>query len=130
MKDENKKIMLDRSQGTQLTSKEKNVKLYSVKEVCKMTGLTRKQLFDYQKMVKPAALDKSGYKLYDENSISRLSVIAEMRGINIPLAKIKEVLEGKGSKMSAIMNQINVLEEQKKQIDDMIVKARDMINTN
>lgn len=130
MNNENKQIKLDRSQGTQLPSKENAVNLYSVKEVCKRTGLSRKQLFDYQKIVPPVAHDKSGYKLYDESAINRLLIIAEMRSINVPLSEIKNVLEGKSDKMSVIMNQITVLEEQKKQVDEMLIKARGMLNTN
>ncbi len=130
MNKENKQIKLDRSQGTQLPSKENAVNLHSVKEVCKRTGLSRKQLFDYQMMVQPVTHDKSGYKLYDENAINRLLIIAEMRSINVPLAKIKNVLEGKSNKMSVIMNQITVLEDQKNQIDEMLIKAKGMLNTN
>lgn len=128
----NKKIKtsIDRSQGTQLPSKENDVNLHSVKEVCKRTGLTRKQLFDYQKMVQPVTHDNSGYKLYDEKSINRLLIIAELRSINVPLADIKYVLEGKSNKMSVIMNQITALEEQKKQVDEMLIKARRMLNMN
>lgn len=130
MNKENKQIKLDRSLGTQLPSKENAVNLHSVKEVCKRTGLSRKQLFDYQKMVQPVTYDKSGYKLYDENAINRLLIIAELRSIDVPLAEIKNVLEGKSNKMSVIMNQIIVLEDQKKRVDEMLINARRMLNTN
>lgn len=130
MNNENKQIKLDRSLRTQLPSKENAVNLHSVKEVCKRTGLSRKQLFDYQKMVQPVTYDKSGYKLYDENAINRLLIIAELRSIDVPLAEIKNVLEGKINKMSVIMNQITVLEDQKKRVDEMLINARRMLNTN
>ena len=63
MHQENYKRSIDRSQGTQLMSEGSAYKkLFSVKEVCEMTGLNRKKLFDYQDMVPPSDYDKSGYR--------------------------------------------------------------------
>ena len=126
MNKENKQIKLDRSQGTQLPSKENAVNLYSVKEVCDITGLTRKQLFDYQKLIQPTSHDKSGYKLYDNDAVQKLALIAELRNIETPLSEIRKLLAGETGKMSVIYSQIKVLEERKKQVNDMIAKAQEM----
>lgn len=125
MNKENKQIKLDRSQGTQLPSKENAVNLYSVKEVCDITGLTRKQLFDYQKLIQPTSHDKSGYKLYDNDAVQKLALIAELRNIETPLSEIRKLLAGETGKMSVIYSQIKVLEERKKQVNDMIAKAQE-----
>jgi len=130
MNKENKQIKLDRSLGTQLPSKENAVNLHSVKEVCDITGLTRKQLFDYQKLVQPTSHDKSGYKLYDNDALQKLAFIAELRSIETPLSEIRKVLAGESGKMSVIYSQIKVLEERKKQVNDMIAKAQKMLNIN
>lgn len=127
MKNENKKIMLDRSQGTQLESRENGVTLHTVKEVGLRTGLTRKQLFDYQDMVPADVIDKSGYKLYSEKSISQLQTIAELRKIEMPLITIKKILTGEYEREKAIITQIDVLEAKKKAIEKMIADARSMI---
>lgn len=125
-----KQKVLDRSQGTQLESKENGNTLYTVKDVCQITGLTRKQLFDYQKMVPPVSHDKSGYKLYDDDSIVRLVTIAELRSIDMPLIKIGKVIEGKCDREIAIKNQINALEERKKAVEEMLVYARRLIDSD
>lgn len=132
MNKENKQIKLDRSQGTQWPSKENAVNLYSVKEVCDITGLTRKQLFDYQKLIQPTSHDKSGYKLYDNDAVQKLALIAELRNIETPLSEIRKLLAGETGKMSVIYSQIKVLEERKKQVNDMIAKAQEqeMLNIN
>jgi DNA-binding transcriptional MerR regulator len=64
------------------------MKLYRVKEVCEKTGLTRKQLFDYKEMVPPTEYDRSGYKLYDAETVEKLKKVAFYRSIDIPVKTI------------------------------------------
>ena len=104
------------------------MKLYRVKEVCETTGLTRKQLFDYQKIVKPTSYEKAGYKLYDEDALRNLVMVSKLRSIDVPLADIKAFLEGRRSKEEVIMSQIKALEERQEKVDEMIEKARNMLN--
>ena len=128
MHQENYKRSIDRSQGTQLMSEGSAYKkLFSVKEVCEMTGLNRKKLFDYQDMVPPSDYDKSGYKLYDFKAISDLTVIAELRRTGARLARIREAINGTISKEELLAEQIVVLKEQKESIENMIRKAERLL---
>jgi DNA-binding transcriptional MerR regulator len=53
-----------------------------------MTGLTRKQLFDYKAIVRPTEYDQSGYKLYDVEAVEKLEKVAFYRSIDIPVKTI------------------------------------------
>ena len=47
--------------------------LYRVKDVERLTGLSRRQLFEYKEAVPPFATEYAGsYKLYDEEGLHRL----------------------------------------------------------
>lgn len=123
MQKNNQKQPIDRSLGTQLNSK----KLHTVKETCLITGLTRKQLFDYLHLVEPTALDKSGYKLYDDCAVEKLKQIARLRKIRMPLKLIQDVLEKRMDEKSAILKQIDCLLVEKEEIAKCILKANEMI---
>lgn len=120
-------LMLDRSQGTQVESKGEDTKLYQVKEVCEISGLTRKQLYDYQKLVKPTSYDKSGYKLYNEAALLELIMVAKLRKIDVPLSVISKLLDNEITLEILVRKQIDVLEEQKCKIEKMIASATEML---
>ena len=58
------------------------MKKYTVGDVINHTGLTRKQLFDYEKSIPPIdRVDNEseyhrGYKLYDEEGLNKLCMAA------------------------------------------------------
>jgi len=104
------------------------MKLFTVKETRKMTGLSRKQLYDYQVMVPPDDYDKSGYKLYNSISVDKLKTISDYRRINMPLKDIKEVMEGKVDTDVALKRQIEVLKKQDKEVRELIKIAEYMLN--
>lgn len=104
------------------------MKLYKVREVCKMTGLTRKQLHDYQNTVNPSAFEKSGYKLYDEIAVERLMLVANYRKILMPLKIIKDILNEKEyDVIGAITMQIEALVVKKEELGIMIELAESLI---
>ena len=128
MAQNNYKTGIDCSLGTHLKSEGSTAQdLYSVKEVCNQTGLSRKQLFDYQEIVRPIGHSKSGYKLYDLKGIRQLKMIAELRDIDVSLAEIRLVVDGSKTKEEIIKNQINVLNERKRFIDSMLILAEKML---
>ena len=103
------------------------MKLYKVKEVCEMTGLTRKQLYDYQNIVNPSSFEKSGYKLYDEPAVERLILVANYRKILMPLKTIKDILNEKEyDVIGAITMQIEALAVRKEELGIMIELAESL----
>ena len=104
------------------------MKRYKVKEVCEMTGLTRKQLYDYQNIVNPSSFEKSGYKLYDEPAVERLILVANYRKILMPLKTIKDILNEKEyDVIGAITMQIEALAVRKEELGIMIELAESLI---
>ena len=104
------------------------MKLYKVKEVCEMTGLTRKQLYDYQNIVNPSSFEKSGYKLYDEPAVERLILVANYRKILMPLKTIKDILNEKEyDVIGAITMQIEALAVRKEELGKMMELAESLI---
>lgn len=71
-------------------------KLRTVKEVCTLTGLNRKLLFDYKDVIKPSAYSntgfdgKDGYKLYDESAVIKLRQVAIFRELGMERTDIKK----------------------------------------
>ena len=74
--------------------------------------------------------DKSGYKLYDLEGIKQLNLIAELRGIDVPLADIRLVIEGLKTKEEIVENQIMELNNRRSLIDHMIVLAQEMLTND
>ena len=127
----NKNISIDRSQGTQIKSKVNMAQqMFSVKEVCEQTGLTRKQLFDYKKIVTPSDFNKSGYKLYDLEAIEKLKIISKLRDIDMSLKMIQKVIDGSVPKEVAVREQVDVLNKRKQEIGRMLDLAMEMLCNN
>lgn len=71
-------------------------KLYSVSDVCGLTGITRKTLFYYDKigLLKPAK--RKGvqkHKLYSLNQINRLNEILKYRKAGLSISEVTILME-------------------------------------
>lgn len=104
------------------------MELFSVKEVCKRTGLSRKQLFDYQSIVGPTDYDKSGYKLYDSEAIEKLKDVALYRSIDLPLKVIDKIINKPGfERNQAIRKHISYLINERENVDEKIKIAKSIL---
>lgn len=67
-----------------------------IKEVCRMTGLTKKAIEYYEKkgLIAPA-VEENGYRNFSEEDVKRLKEISVLRKLGLSIAEIREVLEGK-----------------------------------
>lgn len=71
-------------------------KYFSVGETAKIVGMTTETLRHYDRigLVKPSRKDKwTNYRYYTEQDIVRLNTVHALQQLDIPLKKIKEVLE-------------------------------------
>lgn len=109
--------------------------LSTVKEVCDLTGLNRKLLYDYkeEKIVVPSGYanagfdDQDGYKLYDEAAVLKLQQIAIFRKLGMKRSEIKEKMKDEDYDSNAILDeQLELLNRKKKEIEDMIVVAEQL----
>ena len=99
----------------------------TVKEVCKLSGLSVRTLHHYDEigLLKPAKVTEAGYRLYDDTSLRRLHAILLLRELQFPLKEIREILDSPDfDPMEALTQQIQLLELQKQHLEDLIAHAR------
>ncbi|BDF68138.1 hypothetical protein CE91St43_21100 [Oscillospiraceae bacterium] len=92
-------------------------------EVCKIVGVTRRTLQEYDKvnLLKPTSKTECGYWLYDDAAIKKLIMIQIFVEVGYERKNIKSLLE---SPILDILEEfdhlINTLEKKRKRIDGMI----------
>lgn len=66
----------------------------NISEAAKLSGLTAKQIRDYEKLglLKPAQRSFSGYRHYEEKDIERLYFIRHSRDVGFSLQQISQLL--------------------------------------
>lgn len=92
-------------------------------EVCKMLGITRKTLQQYNDigLLKPTAKTEGGYWLYDEDSIRILMTIQVFVEAGYKRADIKPLLTAKQDELPRILaDAIDKLKDRRARIDGMI----------
>ena len=92
-------------------------------EVCKIVGVTRRTLQEYDKvgLLHPSDKTEAGYWLYDENAIKQLIAIQVFIECGYERKKIKSILEMPSlDLLSEFDKLITALEEKRKRIDGMI----------
>ncbi len=92
-------------------------------EVCKIVGVTRRTLQEYDKvgLLHPSGKTEIGYWLYDENAIRQLIIIQVFVECGYERKKIKSILEMPSLDLLGEFDKlIAILEEKRKHIDGMI----------
>ena len=95
----------------------------TVKEVSKLTGVSVRTLHHYDSigLLKPTAVTESGYRLYDDTTLTRLQNILLFRELQFPLKDIKEILDNPDFvPEEALAQQIHLLELKRKRLDELI----------
>ena len=99
----------------------------TVNEVSKLTGVSVRTLQYYDKigLLKPAEYTSSGYRLYDDTALERLSQILLFRELEFPLKEIKRIMDNPGyDKAKALEQQIKLLTLKKEHMENLINLAR------
>ena len=103
--------------------------MMTVHEVSELTGVSVRALHHYDKLglLKPAAVTEAGYRLYDEDSLTRLQSILLFRELQFPLKDIGAILDSPAfDRNKALSQQIELLELQKEHIENLIDLAKGM----
>lgn len=98
-----------------------------VKEVSKLTGVSVRALHHYDAigLLKPTRVTEAGYRLYDDTALARLQSILLFRELQFPLREIGEILDTPDfDPMSALEQQIRLLELRREHLDEVISHAR------
>ena len=104
----------------------------TVKQVRDLTGISVRTLHHYDEigLLKPAQVTEAGYRLYDDAALRRLHTILLLRQLQFSLRDIKEILDDPNfDPMVALQQQIELLELQKKHLEDLITHAREIQKT-
>lgn len=99
--------------------------LYSVGEVCRLTGTTRKTLFYYDRigLLTPSRRDGvQNFKEYDSDKVRRLRKIIQYREAGLKITEIREILDNQEADTIQILQ--DALQRMKNEQSDMEEKIR------
>lgn len=102
-----------------------------ISEVCKITGVTRRTLQEYNKigLLTPTSTTEGGYWLYDDAKIRELMFIQMLRAAKYSRKEIKEILDDPDEKLTLELmhDAIHKLEEEKIRLDEEKKRVEEMI---
>ena len=101
------------------------MKLYTVKEVAKLSGVTVRALHHYDQvgLLKPARVGENGYRYYGREELLRLQQILFHRELELPLEAIAEVLSRPG------FDRLDALKQHRKTLSQKAARYRKLIQT-
>lgn len=84
---------------------------YTVHEVAKLSGVTIKTLYHYQKigLLMPERIAGNGYRYYGDKELERLQQILFYRELDFPLEKIKAAMQNEPSRLRCLCEQKTLL---------------------
>ena len=103
--------------------------MYKIGEVCKIAGVTRGALrqFEGYGLVSPTSKDKKGRWLYDKDALKKVFLIRILIEVGYKPKNIKCILDSSATEHTGEFDKIvGLLEDKKKHIDEMIVTIRDI----
>jgi len=104
----------------------------TLREICVAAGVTRRAVQGYEKagLVSPTGKTSRGYLLYDLNSQERIKVIRLYQQLGFSIKEIKEIIDAPSEiKRQALETRIIKLKEQGENIENLIEKAYELIET-
>lgn len=105
--------------------------MITVKQVSRLTGVSVRTLHYYDEidLLKPTKITDAGYRLYDDTALERLHSILLFRELQFSLKEIKAILDSPDFDIKTALNeQIELLELQKKRLDKIISSVREILD--
>jgi DNA-binding transcriptional MerR regulator len=101
------------------------MKLYTVKEVARLSGVTVRTLHHYDQvgLLKPAQVGENGYRYYGREELLRLQQILFHRELELPLEAIAEVLD------QPDFDRLGALKRHRKTLSQKAARYRRLIQT-
>lgn len=110
---------------------ERRIKLKSVNEVCKLSGVSRRtlQYYDEIGLLPPSVVKESGYRQYDDESLRHLWSILFYKELGLSLEDIRLILDNpKEIEKELLLQHKQVLLEKQSQIEKMIYSVDRILN--
>ena len=105
---------------------------YSLHDLCKVSGVTRKALLTYEAkgLLSPVARENGEYRHYDEDAVARLYEILAFKAMGFKLSEVLRLLDDpRYDRRKRIVEQIKEMERQKDELDMLIGYAKMMLFT-
>ncbi len=98
---------------------------YTINKIAKMSGVSTRTLryYDDLGLLKPTRITSSNYRIYGEKEIDKLQLILFYRELEVPLLKIKDIINDKG------FDEVDALEEHRVNLELKLEKYKKLINT-
>ncbi|MBP1924293.1 DNA-binding transcriptional MerR regulator [Sedimentibacter acidaminivorans] len=104
---------------------------YTVKKLGNLAGVSTRTLRYYDEIgiLKPARINSSGYRIYEENEIDRLQQIMFYRELGVSLDSIKEIITSTDfNETNALKQHYKELLARRQQLDALIENVEKTIN--
>ena len=104
--------------------------MMTVHEVSKLAGVSVRALHHYDAigLLKPSRVTEAGYRLYDEDALSRLQEILLFRELEFQLGEIKRILDSPVyDRRQALYDQLELLRLRKERLEGLIAFTESMI---
>ena len=108
----------------------------TVKEVSRLAGISIRTLRYYDEigLLKPTAVTEAGYRLYSDKDLERLQEIMFFKELELPLEKIKQLMEDPAlDREEILLVQQAALERKRNRLNGIIELIQDVrkgVNTN
>lgn len=93
-----------------------------INEVEAAVGVTKKNIRFYEEegLITPSREPGNGYRSYSQADVERLHRIKLLRKLDVPLAEIREMLEGQKTLAEGMAQQLERLSTRRKDLDEAI----------
>ena len=95
---------------------------YTVHEVAKLSGVTIKTLYHYQKigLLMPARIAENGYRYYGDKELKRLQQILFYRELGFSLKNIKKALDNESDRLKCLRDQYLLLKAEEQRLAQIL----------
>ena len=98
---------------------------FSIKEIADLAGVSTRTLryYDELGLLEPAEIGANGYRYYDHANLLRLQQILFLRELDVPLKKIKEIMD------QPDFNMVESLEQHRSSLEERAERLLTLIDT-
>lgn len=106
---------------------------YTVSQLAELSGVSNRTLryYDQIGLLKPARINESGYRIYEQEEVDILQQIVFYRELDVSLDEIKDIIQQPTfNKMKALENHCHNLKQQRERLDKIIQTVEKTIANN
>lgn len=104
--------------------------LMTLREICNLSGVTRRAVQGYEKhgLVKAVKTNKYGHLLYDEKGLERIRQIKLFQCFGYSLNEIEILVVASDQELKiSLQKKLKILEQKLEETDELIAKLQEMI---